>query len=350
MSTESETPTTEWLPPPAVLYELATAHYISRALHVAAELGIADLLAPGPQSSEHLARATGTNADALRRVLRLLVSAGVFAEEEEDARFALTPVGECLRGDLPGSFRPMAMLFTGPLVQSSWGDLAYSVRTGQPALHHVFGKGSFEYLEEHPEEAAIFDEAMAGFTAFIAVAVAGAYDFSPFRTVVDVGGGNGALLTGILNAYPALRGTVFDLPRVAEGARAKITAAGLAGRCDVVSGDFFEAVPSGGDAYLLKHVIHDWDDARASAILRTCHRAMAPHGKLLIVEGVYPPRVDQSVVGRGAARNDVNMLVVTGGRQRSEAEFRALYDAAGFELVRIVPTPAMASVIEGVRR
>ncbi len=349
MSTESETPTAEFLPPPAVLYELATAHYVSRALYVAAELRIADLLAPGPQSSEHLARATGTNADALRRVLRLLVSAGVFAEEE-DGRFALTPVGECLRGDLPGSFRSTALLFGGPLVHATWGDLAYSVRTGQPALHHVFGKGSFEYLEEHPEEAAIFDDAMAGFTAFVAVAVAGAYDFSPFRTVVDVGGGNGALLTGILNAYPALRGIVFDLPRVAEGARAKIAAAGLADRCDVASGDFFETVPSGADAYLLKHVIHDWDDARAAAILRTCHRAMAPRGKLLIVEGVYPPRVDRSVVGRGAARNDVNMLVCTGGRQRSEAEFRSLYDAAGFELVRIVPTPATASVIEGARR
>lgn len=335
------------LPPPAVLYQLATGHYVSHAIYAAAKLGIADLLGTGPQRCDDLAKATGTHAPALRRVLRLLASAGVFAETE-DGRFELTPVGSCLQSG-PGSFRPVALLFTSPGVRAAWGDLLHSVRTGEPALNHVFGMGSFEYFAQHPEEAAVFDEAMGAFTAMVAIAVAAAYDFSRFGTIIDVGGGEGALLAGILRANPALRGVVFDMPRVAEGANETIAAAGLGDRCEFVGGDFFEAVPGGGDAYILKHVIHDWDDARAVRILRNCRRAMKAEGKLLIVEGVYPERIDQSVVSRGAAANDVNMLVCTGGRQRAEAEFRALFDAAGFELTRIVPTQAMSSVIEGVR-
>ena len=175
-----------------------------------------------------------------------------------------------------------------------------------------------------------------------AVAVAASYDFSSFRTLVDVGGGNGALLIGILSANPNLSGIVFDLPHAAEKARAKIADA----RCEAIGGDFFKEVPSGTDAYIIKHVIHDWNDDRATAILRNIHRAMPPHGKLLIAEGIYPPRVDQSDIARGAAANDVNMLVCTGGRQRSEAEFRSLLTGAGFKLTRIIPTPAL-SVIEG---
>jgi orsellinic acid C2-O-methyltransferase len=204
---------------------------------------------------------------------------------------------------------------------------------------------TFEYLAQHPEEAATFDEAMAGFTAQTAIAVAAVYDFSPFRTVIDVGGGNGALLIGILNANPSLRGVVFDQPPVVERARQQIATAGLSERCGTAGGDFFESVPEGGDAYLMKHVIHDWDDARASRILRNCRRTMSPQSNLLLVEGVYPKRIDQSLVGRSAASNDVNMLVCTGGRQRSEAEFRALFESTGFKLTRIVPTMTMACVI-----
>jgi hypothetical protein len=232
---------------------------------------------------------------------------------------------------------------------ASWADLPHTVQTGETALDHVVGMNTFDYLAQHPEEAAVFDEAMAAFTSLTAIAVAAAYDFWRFGTVVDVGGGNGALLTGILKAYPALRGVVFDLPRAADGAQRQIEAAGLAGRCQAVGGDFFETVPSGGDAYLLKHVIHDWDDERAKRILENCRGAMAAAAKLLIVEGVYPARIDQSAASRGAAANDVNMLVCTGGRQRSEAEFRALFDAAGFTLTRIVPTPAASCIIEGTR-
>jgi hypothetical protein len=188
---------------------------------------------------------------------------------------------------------------------------------------------------------------MATFAPLTAAAVASAYDFSAFGTLADVGGGNGALLIGILQANPGLRGIVFDLPHAAEKARRKVADAGLADRCAVQAGSFFDGVPPGADAYLLKHVIHDWDDERASAILRACRAALPPHGKVLVVEGVYPPRVDASLESRGAAANDVNMLVCTGGRQRSEAEFAALFAASGLRLARVVPTPAPVRVVEG---
>jgi precorrin-6B methylase 2 len=279
-------------------------------------------------------------------VLRLLASRGVL-DEQEDGTFALTAIGRCLRTDVPESAHAMVRLFAGPRVQDNWRDLEHSVRTGEPAYRKRGISANFQDRDS-PEKAS-FDAAMANLTRTIAVAVAAAYDFTAFKTVVDVGGGNGALLVGLLAANPALRGIVFDLPDSAERARAHIAAAGLADRCQAVGGDFFQAVPDGGDAYLLKHVIHDWNDDRATAILRTCHRAMPTHGRLLVIEGVYPRRIDQSLEGRGAAANDVNMLVSTGGRQRSETEFRALYAAAGFTLTRMVPTAARVRVIEGAR-
>ena len=337
---------TQELPPPAVLFQMVTGYYISRAIYVAATLGIADLLAHGPQPSSTLAKATGTHAESLTRVLRLLASVGVFTEQD-DRCFALTPLGECLRTGVPGSMRSAALLFAG-ITQEAWRDLLYSVRTGEPAFHHVFGMDSFSYMAQHPEEAANFDEAMADFTKGIAIAVAATYDFSQFGTIVDVGGGNGMFLEAVLKAHPTLRGVLFDMPHVAERAQQRIEAVGLAERCKAVGGDFFLEVPSGGEAYILKHVIHDWGDARAVTILKNCHRAMGPQGKLLIVEGVYPSHIDQSDASRGAASNDVNMLVCTGGRQRSEAEFRSLYGAAGFTLTRIVPIQATSSVIEGI--
>lgn len=333
-------------PPQVVLFELATGHYLSQAIYVAATLGIADLLADGPCDAGRLATATGTHAPSLRRVLRLLASRGVLAETASGA-FELTPIGACLRSG-PGSFRSVARLFGGPGVWASWGDLLETVRTGEAAWHRHFGGDSFAYFDTHPEEGAVFDEAMGAFTSMIAVAVAAAYDFSSFAKVVDVGGGDGSLLTGILQANPALQGAVFDLPRVGDAARKKIATAGLEGRCTFVGGDFFAEVPAGADAYMLKHVIHDWNDAQATAILQTCRRAMGSRGKVLIVEGIYPPRVEQTPESRGAASNDVNMLVCTGGRQRSEAEFRELYAAAGLSLARIVRTMAPSCVIEGV--
>jgi SAM-dependent methyltransferase len=335
------------LPPQLVLYQLATGHYLSNALQLAVKLGIAEHLADGPRHAGDLAAATGTHASSLRRVLRLLVSVGVF-EEREDGAFALTPVGECLRAGVFGSSRAMVMLFAGPRIQDAWRDVEYCVRTGNPVFRKKGLDDPFRDPARTPEDNANFDAAMADFTRLAAVAVAAAYDFAPLRTLVDVGGGNGALLIGILRAHPHLRGIVFDQPPAAERARASIAEQGLADRCEAVGGDFFANVPAGGDAYVLKHVIHDWNDERATAILKNCRRAMGERGKLLIVEGVYPPRIDESLAAQGAAANDVNMLVNTGGCQRSEAEFRALYAAAGFALTRIVPTLAPVSVIEGV--
>jgi orsellinic acid C2-O-methyltransferase len=335
------------LPPQIVLYQMATGHYLSRALDLAATLGIADRLKDGPRPVGELAQATATHAPSLHRVLRLLASAGVLVEQADGA-FGLTPIGECLRTDTPGSAHAMVKLFAGPRIQDNWKDLEYCVRTGEPVFRKRGLAGPFEGRD--PQDAENFDAAMANFTRLIAVAVAGAYDFTSFGTVVDVGGGNGALLIALLQANPTLRGIVFDLPAAAERATRHIAASSLTERCRAVGGDFFKAVPAGGDAYLLKHVIHDWNDEQALTILRSCHRVMPASGKLLIVEGLYPPRIDQSLESRGATANDVNMLVNTGGRQRSEAEFRSLYDAAGFTLTRIVPTPARVAVIEGARQ
>jgi SAM-dependent methyltransferase len=336
----------EELPPPMALYRMVSGFYLSRAIYVAAKLGIADLLVDGPQSCGELAKVTGTHAPSLRRVLRLLASVAVFAEEA-DGRFALTPVGAGLRTGVPGSMHAVALLFGG-ITDKAWSELLYSVETGKPAFDRVFGMDSFSYMAQHPEEAANFDKAMSSFTTQIAVAVTSVYDFSTLRTVVDVGGGNGTLLTGILRANPSLRGIVFERPHVAERAKEHLRDEGLADRCEVLGGDFFRKVPGGGDAYLLKHVILDWDDEHATAILKSCGRAMGPAGRLLIVEGIYPLRIDPSDECRGAASTDVNMLVCTGGRQRSEDEFRSLLHAAGLKLMRIVPTPARVGVIEAV--
>ncbi len=335
------------MPPGALLYQMAIGHYVSRALDLAARLGIADLLANGPRDAEDLAKATSTHAPSLARVLRLLASVGVFAEQEHGV-FALTPTGQLLRADVPGSMRAMVMVFSGIGIQDSWKDLEYCVRTGEPAFRkHSPDGDAFSGMDA--EGAKVFDDAMAAFAPATAAAIAAAYDFSGVRTLADVGGGNGAILIGILQATPKLAGVVFDRPATAERARAKIAEAGLASRCQAVGGDFFESVAPGADAYLLKHVIHDWDDQRAAAILRSCHRALPSGGRVLIAEGLYPAQIDVSLESRGAASNDVNMLVVAGGRQRSESEFRALYASAGFRLERSVPTAARLSLIEGVK-
>jgi orsellinic acid C2-O-methyltransferase len=338
------------LPPPLQLFRMVTGYYVSRALYVVATLGVADRLANGPRGHEELAKETATHGPALRRVLRLLASVGVFSEEP-DGRFALTPIGACLCEGVPGSMRAAARLFGGA-TQDRWADLLYSVQTGEPAFRKQAGADDpFAGIGLNPEFAALFDEAMADWTKHVAVAAVAAYDFARFGTIVDVGGGNGTLLAGILGVTRGSRGIVFDLPHVAERAQAHLAEVGVADRCTAVGGDFFRDVPPGGDAYLLKHVIHDWNDERAVQILTTCRRAMGPAARLLIIEGVYPERIDASSESRGAAANDVNMLVCTGGRQRSEAEFRALFAAAGFTLTRMVPTPPLQTrIIEGAPR
>jgi SAM-dependent methyltransferase len=332
------------LPPQWALYQLVTGHYISRAVYVAAKLRIADRLGDGPQHYTELAKATGAHAPSLYRLMLLLASAGVFAEKESGC-FGLTPIGEYLRTDIPGSRRAQALLLAGPAQQRSWSRLLDIVQTGEIPS----GKSAFQFLAKNPEEAAIFNEGMTAGSTETAAAVTAAYDYSQFRTIVEVGGGHGALLAAILTANPALRGVLFDLPHVIEGAKKQIEAAGLPERCELVAGDFFDEVPGGGDAYILKSVIHDWDDTHSVAILKNIHRAMAGQGRLLLVEMTFPARVNQTPRSQMIAGSDVNMLVNVGGRERTEAEFGALLDAAGFRLTSVIPTGGLWSVVEGVR-
>jgi precorrin-6B methylase 2 len=326
---------------PEVLTQMITGFWISQAIYAAAKLGIADLLKDGSKPCEELARATEVRPQALYRLLRALASVGVFREEEE-GRFGLTPLAGYLQTSIPGSLRAFALL--QEYQYRPWGEILHSLQTEETGFKRVFGQELFPYLTAHPAAAAVFNEAMTDMTMQVAAAVVAAYDFTPFGTLVDVGGGSGSLLMTILRATPALRGVLFDVPHVVEEARKRITAAGLAERCRGEAGDFFQAVPQGGDAYLLKWIIHDWDDAQSVTILRNCHRAMAKDGRLLLVEAVIP---------RGNAPFfhkfiDLTMLVAVGGHERTEAEYRALLEAAGFRLTSITPTPSEMSVIEAV--
>jgi hypothetical protein len=339
------------LPPGYALYQMAMGYFVPRALALAAKLGLADLLRDGPRSAPDLAAATQTHAPSLARVVRLLASAGVFAELP-DGTFTLTPLGELLRADAPGSVRALVLLFAGVEVQDAWKDLEHCVRTGDPSFRRTVpgpGPGTDPYalMALTPAVTALFDQAMATFAPWTAAAVAAAIDFSAFGRVADVGGGNGALLIGLLKACPGLAGVVFDQPHAAARAREQVAAAGLAGRCEVIAGSFFDEVPRGADAYLLCHVLLDWDDEQAAAILRNCRAAMPRHGQVLILEELYPERIEPSDACRLAAANDVLMLVCTGGRQRSEAEFRGLLAASGFRLSRVVPTAGGVSVVQG---
>jgi hypothetical protein len=324
------------------LRHLLFGYRVSQAIGVAAELGIADVLGSGPRSAEELARATGVDGPSLSRVLRLLASEGVFAETE-DGRFALTPMAEALRSDVPGSLRPLAVFNSGEPYWRSWAHLAHAVRTGQPAFEHVHGMDFFSYYRQHPEEWALFDQMMAAQTAAVTRTVAAAYDFSRVRTVVDVGGGNGTLVLGLLAAHPHLHGVVFDQPAVAARAEEAIAAAGLADRCQAVGGDFFVAVPEGGEAYLLKYILHDWDDERSIAILRACRQAMPADGRLLVIELLIPPGNNPSY----AKSQDVNMLTNLGGRERTVEEYGTLFTAAGFALTETVPIQGELHLIEG---
>jgi hypothetical protein len=265
---------------------------------------------------------------------------GVFAEAAP-GQFALTTMGSYLRCDVAGSLRAQFLEIT-ELDWAPWGDLPHSVRTGEAAFGHHHGMGLFDYLERHPEVGKMFDEAMTGFVTENGLAVVSAYDFGAFDTIVDVGGGHGALMAAILESAPRTRGIVVDRPEVIESARPIIAAAGLSARCECVGGDFFESVPSGGDAYVLASIIHDWDDERSVAILRTCRQAMHAAAKLLLVEMVVPSGDEPSY----SKLLDLEMLVLTGGRERSEAKYRGLLADAGLQLTRIVRTRTNSSIIE----
>lgn len=316
--------------------------WITQGLAVAAELGLADILASEPRSCEELAQQTRANSDALHRLLRALASVGVFAMDEQ-GRFSLTPLAEMLRSDVPGSQRAFAIMMGEEFCQA-WGKLLHSVQTGEPGFNHRYGMPFFEYMTRYPERHAIYDSAMTAVHGPETEPMLEAYDFSPFRTVVDIGGGNGLTLAAILKRHPSLQGILFDLPAVVERAKTNLAAAGVSDRCRIQGGDFFSAVPPGADAYVLRHIIHDWQDREAIAILRGCREAANPGGKVLVVETVIPPGNEPSF-GKWL---DLMMLLVD-GRERTQEEYRRLFSEAGLSLKRIIPTAAGVSVIEGIR-
>jgi hypothetical protein len=327
--------------PQRILAQMISDGWVAQAVYAAAKLGIPDLLQAGARTPADLAAATGTHARSLYRLLRALASFGLFVEKP-DGTFALTPLGAGLTSAAPGSQRAVAIL-AGEEQHRAWGEILYSLRTGKPAFEHVYGQPLFAYLAEHPEQARTFDAAMTGVHGPETRAMLNAYSLSGVRTLVDVGGGNGSTLCGVLARYPGLKGVLFDRPDVVERARANLDAAGLADRCTTVGGSFFESVPPGGDAYLLRRVIHDWDDEQALAILRNCRKAMTASARLLVVESVIPPGNNPSF----GKLLDLVMLVMPGGLERTEAEYRQLYRDAGFRLTRVVPTDHEVSVIEG---
>lgn len=328
-------------PPEIVMLQMIWGFWLSRCIYAAAKLGIPDVLARGSMTAEEISGEVGAHAPSLYRVMRALASVGVFAESD-GGRFALTPLGETLKA---GGVRSFAIAELGEDHYEAWGNLLHSIRTGERAFDNVFGVPVWQYYAEHKENAAIFNQAMTDLTLAVEAAVMKAYDFSSFEKVVDVGGGHGSFLASILKSNERARGLLFDAPQVVEGARQRFENEGLSERCEVIGGDFFEAVAEGGDLYTMKFILHDWDDARCQTILRNCHRAMKENGKLLVLEMVVPQGCEPSP----SKLIDINMLVMTGGRERTREEFSALFEAAGFRLKRVIPTESLVSIIEGER-
>jgi hypothetical protein len=316
---------------------------VSATLAVAPPIRLADLMAAGPRSSDDLSTVTGTTPDALYRLMRALASAGVL-HEAEGRLFSLTPLGECLCSDAPESVHGWAVFIGAESHWRAWGALEHSVRTGESAFEHVNGLEPWAYRAQHPDAGLVFDRAMASMTTQVSGSILDVYDFGQHRTIVDVGGNNGRFLGAVLAAYPAMQGVVFDLEHVVAGAGPVLAAAGVADRCRVVAGSFFDSVPTGGDAYLLKMVLHDWNDEQAVAILKTCRRAATEGTALLVIEReVGPPneRLDSKL-------GDLNMLVGPGGRERTIAEFATLFQVAGFAFSDYTPGKAGAGVYRGV--
>jgi hypothetical protein len=316
------------------IQELGIGIWAFQCLYSVTKLGVPDSLSAGPKSAEELARDVGAHPETLLRVLRYLSSLGVF--EMKGERFNLNPVSRRLL-DTPGSQRDFVILF-GEEFYEAWGRILHTVKTGEDAFRHTFGRGLFEYLQANPDYARTFDRAMAAGSAFFEE-TPDLYDFSPYRVVVDVGGGNGALLTAILTRHSHLRGVLFDSPSVVQAAKANLQARGVGERCQVVAGDFFLGLPE-GDVYLFSRILHDWDDDQCLTILKNCRAAMAQSGRVLIIERLIP--------GPYAMASDVNMLAVTGGKERSEDEFRKLLAASGFELGKVIPLPLEANIVEAV--
>jgi hypothetical protein len=332
-------------PPQMVVLQMIMGYWVSQSIYAAARLGIADLLKDQPKPYTELAVSTESHAPSLFRLLRALASVGIL-QETESGVFALTALGEVLQSDVPNSVRDVSIMMGDPEHYDSWGNILHSVKTGQSGFEGLHGKNIFEYYAQNPEPAAVFDRAMTSFSSVENAAIATEFDFSGINTLVDVAGGHGSTLLSILRKNPGMKGILFDQADVIERAAALLTHEPDANRCQLASGSFFESVPAGGDAYTLKHILHDWDDERAIAILKRCHEAMNDRGRVLVIEQVIPPGNDPFL----GKLLDVNMLVMCpGGKERTETEYQQIFEAAGFRLNRIVPTSAIVSVVEGIR-
>jgi len=331
------------LPPHVKLIQMGRAYIVSRIVYAAAKLNLADHLTSGPKSAGEIAGLMQAHAPSLHRLMRTLASLGILAERPEQ-RFALTTLGEALKTTAPGSARS-AIMFTGsPAAQRGWDELVYSIQTGKPGFEKAHGVGLFEYLTQHPEDASLFSEMMAGNNSQEPAAVASAYDFSTFKTIVDVGGATGNMLAAILANHAGPRGILFDQPHVVRDAPSLLRSKGVDGRVTIEEGNFFQHVPQGADAYILSHIIHDWNDDQSATILGNIRKAMEPKGRLLIVEMVLTAG-DAPHPGKML---DIVMLQQTGGEERSEVEYGALLAKAGFHLHRVVPTNSAVSIVEAV--
>ncbi|HEY5833422.1 methyltransferase [Streptomyces sp.] len=328
-------------PPIDRMFEIVTSYWISRAVYAGTALGLPDLVAGGPKTATELAELTGSDPRALARLLRALAGVGLFRADEQ-GRYAATDLGDTLRAEVPGSLASFVLMELGEAHHSAWGEIVHAVQSGQPAFDKAVGKKIWEFFETTPVMAAHLGKAMGGLTAMVAEAVLDVYDFSPYRKIVDVGGGEGAFLGSILASHPAGRGVVFDLPPTVDKGRPAIAGAGLADRCELVGGDFFQSVPDGGDLYLMKWVLHDWNDESCVEILTNCRKAMRDDARLLVVETIVPDGDDFSP----SKIIDLNMMVLTTGQERTAGEFRALLSAAGFTVTRMLPTQSPSSVIE----
>jgi hypothetical protein len=329
------------LPPPAQLMKFIVGKWISKPIYVAAELGIADLLAEGPKSIEALAEMSQTHAPTLYRVMRALASVGIFFETVAE-QFGLTPMAKCLK---TGAMRSIALMFNSDWNDMAWAHFLDSVKTGDTAFSKAHGMPVSDWLEKNPQAAEVFNEANAIKAATSHRAITDVYDFSGIKTLTDVGGGIGALMAEILISNPLMKGIVADIPSVVQEAQKKIKARGIEGRCEAVECDFFKEIPTGGDACLLSHILHDWSDDQCAIILQNCYNALNPKSKLLVVEMIVPSGNEPSV----AKLLDLEMLVITGGRERTEPEFKDLLESSGFSLSRIIPTRESVFVIEGIR-
>ena len=331
--------------PATRLRELIAGFVLSRAVYAAASLGIADLLAKAPSDASTLAQACSAHAGALHRVLRTLASVGVFAETAH-GKFCNTPLSELLRSDVAGSLRALSLMYGDDDVWAAWGSILHSVETGDAAFNKVTGLGTFDYYARHPDKAKVFDQAMVSSSSLVNRALTEAYDFSRFGRLVDVAGGYGSTLCTILTATPSLRGVLFDMPHVIENAKARVVAQGVGDRCELIAGNMFDSVPAGADAYFMKHILHDWDDASCAKILAAIRAAIPPNGRLLVCEKLILP----GSAGTYGKITDLVMLVHNqGGRERTEAEYRNLFASSGFKLARAVPLAADYSLLEAER-